>query len=251
MTTSNIKSRVMYGIPPINAIWEVNLLKQLWHIVIQCKNQRNLLWDFFIHNYKRNYIQTFIKVQKIKNISKSYGLLYDFCYVLNKFNLIKYWNIQNIPWKKSEWDTIIENRIYESYYQKDLEYLEQKDEKFIHLLRLRKYKKYNNEIPKFIDEQFDKENIKFNNLLLKILTESVSINWKEGKNLRIKNRPLCTKEWKEPLKHILTECETIKEKFKDHRISEEEKKMMSMEYIKKTLHIILENNFESSFNVDK
>ena len=116
---------------------------------------------------------------------------------------------------------------------------------FIQRLDLMRFEKYNNVITRDIDSKMNKENNEINIKLLRTLTGNVKSNWKDNeKNLKIKNCPICLKRWEKQLIHIMRQCEEIKKKFINHRISSEEKQILSIEYMKTILKIIVSNELD-------
>ena len=116
VSTDSIACRMLFGLPSIEIIRDINILKELWHISIECKKENNLLWIIFSNLYLKYCIDT---LKQVKNYDAkqfiSKGFLFDVCWILKRYNLIKYWDIRQIPQDKEIWDKIIEKSIYESF----------------------------------------------------------------------------------------------------------------------------------------
>ena len=87
-TSDNVLSRILFVVPPIQAMWEKNLLKQLWHLVVQRRNQDNLLWKLFSMRFINIYNKIINKYNKYKK--KNGDLLLEIYTILRKFKFNKY-----------------------------------------------------------------------------------------------------------------------------------------------------------------
>ena len=215
ISSDNVVIRIIFGLPSLIAIWDINILKEYWHIIIECQQQNNLLWMIFDTLYKRYCVETYNQVKNYKNnayISKGY--LFDVCWILNKYKLIKYWNILNLPKKKEEWDDIIQDSVYKYHYKKDLDYIKNKKYQIITpLLGLDKYNKYSVKFTEYIDSKLKYKNKK-NKMLLSIIMNNMKVNWKNKNGLISKECFICDIKWDNPLKHLMNECEVLQDKFK-------------------------------------
>ena len=196
--------------------------------------------------YKTECIQTLNSVKKYKNQSYiSKGYLFDICYTLNKFDLIKYWDYSLINHEKEEWEKIIKKKIFRHYYKRDIQQLRSNKSQFIvQILKLYNYDKYSKEIPLEIDKYLTRNN-KSNKMLLRFITNNVKCNWKYKEMLLIKECPLCKQDWEHPLKHLLFKCNKIQDKYKKMK---QNKNILTFEYVTNIIQIIIENKYDECIN---
>ena len=91
-----------------------------------------------------------------------------------------------------------------------------------------------------MDTKLNNNTTELNTKILRILTGNIKSNWKDrDKNLKIRNCPLCLKKWLKPLRHIMKECEVIQDKFSEYEIDKNDKQILSIEYMKIILEIII------------
>ena len=86
-----------------------------------------------------------------------------------------------------------------------------------------------------------------NKLLLKLMTNSIQSNWKAGGKLLTPQCPLCENNWDIPIQHLMRECESIKDKFRDQEYGNI--KILTWEYVLQTIDVIVDNNYHNLIKI--
>ncbi len=244
-STNNVISRIIYGNESIIATWDINILKEWYHLATDLRKVKSNCWNVFLPYYKLRYkeIYKYVKEDENKKTFQSKGWLYDICSTLNKYNLMKYYDINQLPTTKNEWNKIIENDIKNYHWNNDKKIIKESNNLFIESL-IEKYKinGYGNKLPKIIDENIVNRNDKIKTLLLRILSNNLPINWKK---FQLQACPLCFKKWTNPLLHIFTNCSYLNES----DLCATDKRILSLEIIINKTQQIIEENLEEITNL--
>ncbi len=109
------------------------MLKQWQHIVIDLRKSDSKCYKLLSTYYKLKYkeIHKEVIIDSLKNTYLSKGYIYDVYYTLNMYNLNTYFDINQIPKEKKEWNKIIEKKIKDYHWKKDLENINKSKNLFI------------------------------------------------------------------------------------------------------------------------
>ncbi len=234
-TTSNIIARLIYSNRPIIGTWDINLLKQYYHITVEMKQKRNHLTYYKLY-YKQ--IHNDVLKQSKNNSFISKGLIYDIYFVLNKYGLNKYFDINILPKNKNEWEKLIINTIENYYFEKDMKYIEESNNMFMKsLLKLNNINGYDNKLSKIIDNYLNDKSDKIRSISLRVLSWNVPTLWKKYK---LENCPLCYKKWTTPLLHIFSTCANLK----DTNLNIIDRRILNLETISSIIYDMVEKNYD-------
>ncbi len=239
-TSNNVASRMIYGNNSIINDWEINLLKEYYHIVTDLREANSNCWKMFSTYYKMYYKKVYENVLKdeenVTYISK--GFLYDVLMTLNKYEMNEFYDINRLPNTYKEWSDMTEKIIKKHNWNLDMKQLKESNNIFLYtLIKMNKIDTYGNKITKLIDKQLKMKSDKIRALTLKILVNKIPLHFKKFK---LERCPLCKKKWKYPMYHIFTNC--------NHLINSNlcitDKRIICLEIITNKIEYIIENNLE-------
>ncbi len=173
------------------------------------------------------------------------GFIYEIYYVLNKYKLNKYYDINIVPKNKNEWNKILNTTIDSFHFERDIKEIKSSKNVILkQIIEQYNITKYSSKIPKIIDNILGKENKneKIKIISLKIISNSIPLNWKK---YELEICPLCFKKWDNPILHIFTDCTHLN----DTNLCSTDKKIIKLENITNIIYEIVKNNYDEILHI--